>query len=445
MPDLMNIGASGLRAYSSALATVGDNIANAQTAGYARRTVRLREAPAAGDIVLSRNSIRPGGVEVAGLSRSVDSWLVDDARISAGDANQASTRLNWIQAAERAIADDGNGIGSRLTAMFSIADELASNPANQTLRQQFLRTVDETATGFRQTATSLSHASTGIADAATGEVTQLNTDLHAIERVNEGLRRARAGSSNEATLLDERDRLLDAVSSRLPITTSFDARGAATVRVAGSGDALVAVGSISTVAAAIGTDGRVAFALTSPVATAITPTSGSLAGITDASNHIADLRTDLDALAGRIATELNTAHQAGFDANGNLGAALFTIGSGAASLTAVALTADGVAVADSSSANGNMLALSNLRGASGVEQAWASIASAQAQATAAARAQDAATGARYEGASAARDATSEVVIDREAADLLRFQQAYEAAARTIQVARETMQSILNIF
>jgi flagellar hook-associated protein 1 FlgK len=28
---------------------------------------------------------------------------------------------------------------------------------------------------------------------------------------------------------------------------------------------------------------------------------------------------------------------------------------------------------------------------------------------------------------------------------LRFQQAYEAAARTIQVARETMQTILNIF
>jgi flagellar hook-associated protein 1 FlgK len=39
----------------------------------------------------------------------------------------------------------------------------------------------------------------------------------------------------------------------------------------------------------------------------------------------------------------------------------------------------------------------------------------------------------------------EVDLDREAAELLRFQQAYEAAARTVQVARETMQSILNIF
>jgi flagellar hook-associated protein 1 len=445
MPDLMNIGASGLRAYSSALATVGDNIANAQTAGYARRTVQLREAPAAGDIVLSRNSIRPGGVEVAGLSRSVDSWLVDDARISSGDAYQASTRLNWIEAAERGIADDGNGIGTRLTAMFNVADALASDPGSQPLRQQFLLSVDEAATGFRQTAGALSHAASGVADAAAGEVTQLNTDLNALERVNAGLRRARAGSSNEATLLDERDRLLDSVSSRLPVTSSFDARGAVTVRVAGSGDALVDGGVVATVTALVGADGRVAFALTSPTATAITPSSGSLAGLTDASHHIADLRSDLDTMAGRVATELNAAHQAGFDANGNPGAALLAFGGSAASLTAIALAPSEVAAADASSANGNVLGFANLRGPSGVEQAWASIASAQAQSTASARAQDAAAGTRYDGAAAARDSISEVDIDREAADLLRFQQAYEAAARTIQVARETMQSILNIF
>ena len=445
MPDLMNIGASGLRAYSSALATVGDNIANAQTAGYARRTVRLREAPAAGDIILSRNSIRPGGVEIAGLSRSVDSWLVDDARISSADANQASTRLNWIQAAERGIADDGNGIGTRLTAMFNVADELTSDPASQPLRQQFLLSVAEIATCFRQTAGALDHAASGVAGAATGEVTQLNTDLKAIERVNEGLRRARPGSSNEATLLDERDRLLDAVSSRLPVTTSFDARGAVTIRVAGSGDALVDGGSVATVAAVIGADDRVSFALTSPTATTITPSSGSLAGLTDASNHIADLRLGVDGLAGRVTSEFNAAHQMGLDANGNPGAALLTFGGNAASLTAVALTANEVAAADASSPNGNILNLANLRGPSGVEQAWAGIANAQAQSTASARSQEAATATRYDGASAARDTISEVDIDREAADLLRFQQAYEAAARTIQVARETMQSILNIF
>jgi len=39
---------------------------------------------------------------------------------------------------------------------------------------------------------------------------------------------------------------------------------------------------------------------------------------------------------------------------------------------------------------------------------------------------------------------SGVNIDEEAVDLMRFQQAYQASTRVIQVARETLQSILDI-
>ncbi len=64
-------------------------------------------------------------------------------------------------------------------------------------------------------------------------------------------------------------------------------------------------------------------------------------------------------------------------------------------------------------------------------------------ALAGAKAQDAASSARAMGASAARDDLSAVDLDREAGDLIRFQQAYEAAARILQVARDTMQTIFN--
>jgi len=37
-----------------------------------------------------------------------------------------------------------------------------------------------------------------------------------------------------------------------------------------------------------------------------------------------------------------------------------------------------------------------------------------------------------------------VNVDEEAVDLIRFQQAYQASTRVIQVARETLQSILDI-
>jgi flagellar hook-associated protein 1 FlgK len=442
MTDLLNIGASGLRAYSRALATVGDNIANAQTPGYAGRTIALREAPAAGDIVLSRNAIRPGGVEVAGVRRSLDPWLVEDARGASGEAERSTARLGAIDATERALDDGEGGIGASMTRIFTSADQLASDPANRTLRAQFLQAVDDSAAAFRRTAASLDSATNGIAQSAQGSVDALNTDLAALEQVNLGLRRAREGSTNQATLFDERDRLLDKISSALPVTASFDARGAVTLSTSDGSIPLVASGVVSALSVSVSATGQLAYSV-APGGTLI-PSSGMLAGLAQGADHIAGQRSSLDSLAAQFVSDLNSWHQSGFDANGNPGAALLSGGS-AATLMAAALSADSVAAADAAFSNGNALQLAALRTPSGVEAGWAALVAQQAQQAASARAQDAAASSRRDGAFAARDMVSEVDLDREAAELLRFQQAYEAAARTVQVARETMQSILNIF
>lgn len=442
MSDLLAIGASGIKAYGQALSVVGDNIANAQTEGYVRRSVRLAEAPSGGDIVLSRNSIRPGGVLAAGVTRATDQWLIDDARIAGGEASRQSAKLDWVTATESVLADGGAGIGNAVTAVFTAAEQLSGNPGNETLRRQFLTSVDESAANFRRTASALGSAATGVATEAQGAVTQLNTDLSALSRINDGLRRARPGSSNEATLLDERDRLIGTISNTTDVAVTYDSRGAAIVKTA-SGDTLVDGATTATVSVNVAADGRLSFGI-NPGATSLNPGSGALAGLRDAADHIAEQRTSLDTLATQFSTELNAAHQAGLDANGNPGAALLNLNGGAAAMVAVALTTDDVAAANGASVNGNILAFNNLRGPGGVEQNISAMIAAQAQTTAAARAQEAAASSRRDGAFAARDAIGAVDLDREAAELLRFQQAYEAAARTIQVARETMQSLLNI-
>jgi flagellar hook-associated protein 1 len=446
MSDLLTIGASGIRAYSRALSTVGDNIANAQTPGYARRSVRLEEAQASGDVVLYRNNIRPGGVLVAGVERAVDSWLVEDARVAGSDSGRTAARLNWVSAAERAMDDGPGGVGASMNAVFNAADRLSSDPGNTALRSGFLNAVGETVSAFRRTADGLSSTASGIAAQAQTTVDQVNTDLASLERVNAGLRRARAGSTNEATLLDERDRLIDQVSGVLSVTATFDARGAVTLQEAGpSAQVLVGGGSVATLSLSVAATGQLSFGLSSGGGGTITPISGTLAGLSEAASLVAGQRTHLDTLSNQFASDLNTAHQSGLDANGNAGVALLNAGSAAATITAIALTPDDVAAADAGSTNGNMLGLASLRGPDGSESGWAALVSSQAQAAAAARAQDAAATTRREGAFAARDSVSEVDLDHEAAELLRFQQAYEGAARIIQVARETMQSILSVF
>lgn len=439
MSDLLSIGASGLKAYSRAMSTIGDNIANAQTPGYARRTLALRETAGGTQSALVSRNVSPGGVTIGGISRSVDKWLIDDARVSESDATRAATRLSWMNRAEDALSDDSNGISTNLTKLFTTADKLTADPNNRTLRAEFLQSAKDIASGFQSSAKSLSDMSGGISGAAQTSVGELNTNLDALERINDGLRKARPGSTNEASLMDERDRLVDQIATQMPVSASYDDRGTVTLRAAPSGDTLVGNATVTHVAVASAADGRLSFSVGGA---AVDANSGNLAGLSQAADHVADQRAGLDAAATQFASQLNAAHQAGTDANGNAGQPLFS-GTSAATLTATPLSADQVAAANASGANGNMLTIGGMRGANDPEAAWSGRLAEQAQATASARAQESAAWTRADGAAAARDNVSGVDLDQEAADLLRFQQAYSAAARTIQVARETMQALLS--
>lgn len=439
MSDLLGIGYSGLKAYSRALSTIGDNIANAQTPGYARRRLEMMEAASGSDSVFYRGNVNPGGVDIRGVNRSVDAWLIEDSRISGGDAERSATKLGWLDKVEGALGDETNGIKTGLTKLYTTADQLTSDPANRTLRSQFLQSADDVAAGFRTAAGQLDKMADGIEGAAASSVDQFNANLQALEQINIGLRKARPGSTNEASLLDERDRLIDQLSSQAGVSATFDQNGATTLRAAGSGDLLVGGGAVNPIAVTAAADGRLSYSVGGAP---LTISTGALAGLSEAANHVADQRISLDTMATSFANQLNAAHQAGTDANGNPGQPLFT-GTSAATLTATPLAPDQVAAANAAGSNGNMLALGTMRGAADPESRWSSHLASQAQATASARAQGAAAATRADASAAARDAVSEVDLDKEAAELLRFQQAYSAAARTIQVARETMQTLLN--
>src|SRR3546814_8173975 len=101
-------------------------------------------------------------------------------------------------------------------------------PSNRTLRAQFLQSADDIASGFRTAANELDKMGEGIEGAAASEVDTFNANLGALEQINIGLRKARPGSTNEASLLDERDRLLDKLSSQAGVSASFDPNGAVT-------------------------------------------------------------------------------------------------------------------------------------------------------------------------------------------------------------------------
>src|SRR3546814_4137629 len=85
------------------LSTIGDNIANAQTPGYARRRPEMMEAVGGGNSIFYRGNTNPGGVDIRGLDRSVDAWRIEDSRLTSGDAERAATKLDWLGKVEGAL------------------------------------------------------------------------------------------------------------------------------------------------------------------------------------------------------------------------------------------------------------------------------------------------------------------------------------------------------
>lgn len=449
MSNLLSIGLSGLSAYRAALSAVGDNVSNAESPGYARRSVRLGEAASGGAGTIGEGEgIAFSGVKANAVLRAWDDFKAADARLSASVAGRAGARQQWLTSVESALSETTGGVGSVVGGFFNSLVTLAANPADVLSRSAALAALDEATGAIRNAGDALRRVADGIGTAAQMESDSLNSDLAALAEVNRAIRQAEPGRSSRASLEDERDRLIDSIAGRVDVTASIADDGTATLTLSGdTGVTLLDPTSRALVSIAPAADGRIALQLrANGVAAPLPAGGGSLAGLVAVSGSVADQRTELDSMAAQFVTDVNAWSVTGIDRNGNPGAPLLAIGAGATSV--MILTSDPASLAAASAdgvENGNLLSAPALRDADGFEARWAGLVAAQSQMLSAARSEAAAASTRRDNSFAARDETSGIDLDREAADLLRYQQAYSASAKIIQAARDTLQSILDLF
>jgi flagellar hook-associated protein 1 FlgK len=437
--DLFAIGASGVRVYRAAMGAVSENIANASTEGYNRRSVLLMESPSSATTSqFYRPGVAFGGVEIASIARGNDVYLDLAARLADSSYQNANARATWMSDVQNALDDGSLGVGQRLTAMFSAVERLAANPTDTTLRQNVLFSFEQINQAFRLGLEGLTNIQSGLATEAGNEVTALNDAISQLAIANEGLRRAAPGSSNAAQLLDQRDLALANIAKRIDSTVTFGDHGIANVTYNGADVVNGIVPSAFAVSA--NADGTLSFTLDG--ASVAVPQNGGLAGLAQSAVVTTTRKTALNALASQYVADVNSWHQGGETAAGNPGQAMLSIGADAATLQLlISDPADIAAASSDGRINGNLLAINSIRGTSGVENGWTSIIAAQSNLLNAAKAEQTATAARNDQAQNARADVSGVNLDREAADLLRLQQAYQGCARIIQVARETLDSL----
>ncbi len=330
MSDLLGLGASGVRAYQTALDIVGENIANANVPGYARRTAVVAENPSAGGgFPLTRQTAAGSGVNVSGIARAYDAFLTSDARTASGDYARAQTRQYWLSEIESFLNTDSQGLSGRLTSFYNTAQDVSSDPTSLSARDAFLSAAGEVAAQFRSLAQSFDATRTGIKQDVDQTVDRINDLTSALSTLNGTIRRTAGGTSASASLEDERDRLLNELASLTKIDVTTRGDGTVDVRLDNSTGPMLLDQMGAKLLGATEANGKIRLTLdpfgdsgTIPV-----PGSGVLAGLSDAYTQNSNSTAAIDTLAQQFITSVNAAHGQGVDLNGIVGGDLFAASS----------------------------------------------------------------------------------------------------------------------
>ncbi len=320
MSDLIGIAASGVRGYRAALDAVGENVANASTTGYARRTVALVGVDPGNGGPFARPGVTGLGVDVAGLKRAHDGFLAADARGAQADNARLSAQTTWLGQIETTLAAGGQDIGAGLSAFYNAAKGLAAEPGSAVARGQFLSAADSVASRFRAAGASLVRTAAAITKEVATGVGTVNGLTTQIATLNAHLRRTQPDSASSASLADERDRVLDELARSVAIDVSEGDRGVVTVRLGDRFGATLVDGGGAAQLSASGDSvlvGRARADVSAQIG------GGTLGGALAGARRLTTTEAALDGIANDFATTINAAHATGVDLAGAPGGALF--------------------------------------------------------------------------------------------------------------------------
>ncbi|MGB9333803.1 MAG: flagellar hook-associated protein FlgK [Candidatus Acidiferrales bacterium] len=448
----LQIAVQSLLADQGAIDVASNNVANVNTPGYSREEAVLTELPPQqfGNVQFGT------GVELQTIQADRSNIL--ELRLNQETQQQGSIDtevqgLNQIQALFNDNA--GSGLGSVISAFFNSFQQLASDPSNVGFRDAVLAAAQNMTAAFRQTAGGLVTQQQDLNQSVVQQVGQINQLTAQIAQLNDEVAAAQTGTSAANTLVDQRGQLITQLSQLLDVTT-IDAGNGTITLTTNNGNALV----VGTASFALSTQANATTGLQDVFAQGQNITSqitaGSLGGtLALRDQEIPKVLTSLDTLASGIATSVNSTNAAGFDLNGNPGGNFFVpppAGAGAALNFNVAITDPSLIAASSdgtSGSNGNAnalaaLATQNITGNQTPTTFYAGIVSAAGNDAAAAQARQQSVSLLVQQLKDQRGAVSGVSLDEEAANLAKFQTAFDAAARIVTVVDNLTQTVINM-
>jgi flagellar hook-associated protein 1 FlgK len=442
----MSISLRALLAQQAGLQTTSDNIANVNTDGYCRKRVVLAEDTT----FLDGGGAAGSGVHVADVESLRDRVL--ELRIS--DETQQQGALSGFVGAmsqvESLFSNVDGGIGAQIDAFFNSITRLSADPSDVSQRQNVLIASGNLANAFRATAQNLIGSEktldTGI-DQGVAEVNQL---VGSIASLNTEVTRLEKLGGDTSTFEDQRTQLIRQLSQQIDVSVIQGDDGL--TLTTGNGAPLVVGSKPFDLHTVLNSNGRRSI-LSGETDITSQISGGNIGGLLRARDEgIASVLDDLNALASGLATSLNNANSNGRDLDGAVGGNIFAVPTtlNAASNFSVIMTDPRKLAASSDGTAGNNANLASFT-AVGTDpcvagqnplEFYSGIVSRIGNDVATAKADGDATDLVLSQLDNQRGAVSGVSLDEEAANLVRFQRAFEASAKVVSVVDEMLQTLL---
>lgn len=474
MAGLLGIGLTGINSAQANLLTTSHNITNANTPGYNRQTTVITT----NDPLFSGAGFFGQGSKVDGVRRQYDQFLGQQVLNASARKEEFSAYAAQISQLDNLLADPNAGLSPALADFFAGVQDVATNPASIPARQALISSAESLAARFNSLDTRLNEVRDLNEGQIVSTVESINAYARQIADMNEriGVLQVGGPSIPANDLLDQRDNLVTELNKLVKVSTFTESDGSLSVFV-GSGQSLVVGSSVSQLVVAPDSSvpadpfrGEIRLA-TPDNGSVLLPDSlfsgGQLGGLLKfRSETLNAAREQLGGIAIAVASEFNAVHQGGVDLDGVAGAAFFKDLSAldtdavarrsAAGAFAVAIgdprdVAASSATLPGASNNENALKLAALQsarvmngGTATFQSSYSQLVSFVGNKTREAQIGEAAQEAQLQQATDAQQSLSGVNLDEEAANLIRYQQSYQAAARVMSVAGTLFDEILSI-
>lgn len=215
MAGLLTLGARAMFANQAALQTIGQNIANANTAGYSRQSVVLTTSPGQ----FTGAGFFGKGVDVQTVMRSHNEFLTKEAASAKSTASGDATRAEQLARMEKVFATGTDGLGYAASQFLNAMVDVTSRPSDPSARQVALGRASEMATRFSNAGQQLTDLQAGVVSDLKASVTVVNQLAQQIANVNDQISKTRGSGHTPNDLLDQRERLISQLGEYVSVTT----------------------------------------------------------------------------------------------------------------------------------------------------------------------------------------------------------------------------------